>query len=363
MISGRVEPTKKKKKNTVREPPSVFSSLPDEIVENILARVSRWKYPSLSLVSKRFHTVLSSMEIYKTRSQIGASETCSYVLLKLPDHPSASWFSLRPKPNNQNRTKRWFSLETKPNNQNRTKRRGKIKFKRDSWFGHLHNRWTLRGTVRIFDCRSHTSRDAPNMTVARENARSALLDEKIYVMGGCDIDKYNANWIEVFDLKTQSWTSLPGKLYLEADAKEYSYEPKNGAWKLVREMSSAISDSIEVSCEIGNLKYGCTGSGHLMWSGFENEGIEWREIKGLEELQGLKTGTDFGLVGCGGQLLVMWDPYTVSPFKRSNKIRYAEISLESRRNGREMWGKVECVDVLTFPVESYKWFDCVAASV
>ncbi|CAN6967997.1 unnamed protein product [Brassica oleracea var. botrytis] len=110
-------------------------------------------------------------------------------------------------------------------------------------------------------------------------------------------------------------------------------------------MSSAISDSIEVSCEIGNLKYGCTGSGHLMWSGFENEGIEWREIKGLEELQGLKTGTDFGLVGCGGQLLVMWDPYTVSPFKRSNKIRYAEISLESRRNGREMWGKVECVDM------------------
>ena len=48
------------------------------------------------------------------------------------------------------------------------------------------------------------------MTVARENARSALLDEKIYVMGGCDIDQYNANWIEVFDLKTQSWTCLPG---------------------------------------------------------------------------------------------------------------------------------------------------------
>nr|VDD40637.1 unnamed protein product [Brassica oleracea] len=389
-----------KKKNTVREPPSVFSSLPDEIVENILARVSRWKYPSLSLVSKRFHTVLSSMEIYKTRSQIGASETCSYVLLKLPDHASASWFSLRPKPNNQNRTKR-----------------GKIKFKRDSCgfsvvpipspstdsFPELCRIKTVgsdiyiiggpyeepSSSVRIFDCRSHTSRDAPNMTVTRKNAHTVLLDEKIYVMGGCDIDKYNANWIEVFDLKTQSWTSLPGpgaddeelrnhlrknnyyyivyvfegKLYLEADAKEYSYEPKNGAWKLVREMSSAISDSIEISCEIGNLKYGCTGSGHLMWSGFENEGIEWREIKGLEELQGLKTGTDFGLVGCGGQLLVMWDPYTVSPFKRSNKIRYAEISLESRRNGREMWGKVECVDVLTFPVESYEWFDCVAASV
>ncbi|CAF2030029.1 unnamed protein product, partial [Brassica napus] len=93
-------------------------------------------------------------------------------------------------------------------------------------------------------------------------------------------------------------------------------------------------------------------------------GIEWREIKGLRKLRehptrGLKTGSDVGLVVSGGQLLVMWDPY----INRSNKIRYAKISLESRCNGRELWGKVECVDVLTFPVESYEWFGCVAASV
>ena len=55
-------------------------------------------------------------------------------------------------------------------------------------------------SVRIFDCWSYTWRDAPNMTVAREDAQTVLLDEKIYVMGGCDIDKYNANWIEVFDV-------------------------------------------------------------------------------------------------------------------------------------------------------------------
>ncbi|KAF2551567.1 hypothetical protein F2Q68_00037611 [Brassica cretica] len=194
------------------------------------------------------------------------------------------------------------------------------------------------------------------------------------------IDKYNANWIEVFDLKTQSWTSLPGpgaddvelrnhlrkyseyfkvnefkgKLYVATDEKEFSYEPNNGAWKFVRETSSAITDSMEVSCDMRNVIYSCTDSGYLMW----------REIKGLRKLRehptrGLKTGSDVGLVVSGGQLLVMWDPY----IKRSNKIRYAEISLESRRNGRELWGKVECVDVLTFPVESYEWFGCVAASV
>ncbi|RIA04874.1 hypothetical protein BRARA_K00872 [Brassica rapa] len=373
MISDEVEPTKKKKKTVPDELPSMFSSLPDEIIENILARVSRWKYPSLSLVSKRFHSLLSSMDIYKARSQIGSNETCLYIWLKLPGHPCASWFSLRTKPNNQNRTKR---------------RKGKISFKRDSSvmsvvpipsysstdsnfpelsyiktsifisydpslsliiyiIGGSYNK-EPSSSVRIFDCRNHTWRDAPNMTVARENAQTVLVDEKIYVMGGCDIDKYYANWIEIFDVRTQAWTALPGpgaddedellnvfkgKFYLAADEKEYSYEPKNG---------------------------------HLMWSGFENEGIEWSGIKGLEELRehptrGLETGSKFG------QLLVMWDPYppsvSSSSIKRNSKIRYAEISLESRRNGREMWGKVECVDVLTFPVESYEWFDCVAASV
>uniref|UniRef100_M4E5R9 F-box domain-containing protein n=1 Tax=Brassica campestris TaxID=3711 RepID=M4E5R9_BRACM len=190
----------------------MFSSLPDEIIENILARISRWNYPSLSLVSKRFHSLLSSMDIYKARSQRGSNETCLYIWLKLPGHPCASWFSLRPKPNNQKRTKR----------------RGMIRLKRDSSgfsvvpipfsstdsFPELHNITTVgsdiyiiggpykepSSSVRIFDCRSHTWRDAPNMTVAREDAQTVLLDEKIYVMGGCDIDKYNANWIEVFDV-------------------------------------------------------------------------------------------------------------------------------------------------------------------
>ncbi|KAF3591803.1 hypothetical protein DY000_02027581 [Brassica cretica] len=411
MISDEVEPTKKKK--TVPEPPSMFSSLPDEIIENILARVSRWKYPSLSLVSKRFHSLLSSMEIYKTRSQIGASETCVYILLKLPDHPCSSWFFLR----------------TKPNNQNQTKRRGMIRVKRDSSgfsvvpipfsstdsFPELHNITTVgsdiyiiggpykepSSSVRIFDCRSHTWRDAPNMTVARKNAHTVLVDKKIYVMGGCDIDKYNANWIEVFDIKSQSWSALPGpgaddeelrnhlrkysenyyrnivrdpdvvnvfegKIYVTAVGKDYTYDPNNGTWKVVRE-KSFISDYIQVSCETGKVICCCTRSGYLMWSASEIEGRVWREIKGLERLRehpkkGLTTGYKFAQLDCGGKLLVMW--YCSSSIKRRNKILYAKISLESRScNGREVWGKVECVDMLTFPVESYEWFGRVSASV
>ncbi|CAN6880267.1 unnamed protein product [Brassica oleracea] len=406
MTSEEVQPTQINK--TVPESPSSFPSLPDEIIENILARVSRWKYPSLSLVSKGFHSLLSSREIYKTRSQIGANETCVYVWLKLPGHPCASWFSLR----------------TKPYNQNQTKQRGKMRFKRDpsgfsvvpiassptDSFPELYYTKTVgpeiyiiggpyvnkpSSSVRIFDCRSHTWRDGPKMTVARKHANTVVLDEKIYVMGGCDIDAYYANWIEVFDVKTQSWAAFPGpgvdelcnhfrkrrcynvnvfegRIYLLAGDKEYTYEPKDGTWKLVKEISSFLSDdSVEAWCEIGKVICCRTRSGYLMWSASENEGRVWREIKGLKKLRrhptiGLKTGRRFDLVECGGQLLAMWDPYPSvrsSSIKRNIKIWSAKkISLESRCNGCEVWGKVECVDVLTFPVESYQWFNCVTAS-
>ncbi|CAH8366449.1 unnamed protein product [Eruca vesicaria subsp. sativa] len=397
MTSAEVEPTKKKKK--VPEP----SSLPDELTENILARVSRWKYASLSLVSKSFHSLLSSKEIYRTRSQIGATETCIYVWLTFRDHSRAKWFSLR----------------TKPNTQTRTKRRWKTGFKRDSsgmlvvpipsslTYSYPHRShievvgsdiYIIGGyykkpssSVQIMDCQSHTWRDGPNMNVARTHPHTVLLDEKIYVMGGCDIDEYYANWIEVFDLNTQSWTAFPGpdvdelrnflrqrccyivnvfegKIYLLGGDEEYSYEPKDGTWKLVNEISSFLSDdSVQDWCEIGKVICCCTRSGYLKWSASELEGGRvWRKIKGLKKLceqptMGLKSGYAFKLLDCGGKLLVMW--CRRCPIKGSNKIWYAKISLESRRNGREVWGKVECVDVLTFPVESYECFDSVAASV
>lgn len=45
-------------------------------------------------------------------------------------------------------------------------------------------------------------RKAPHMTVTRENnAVANILDEKIYVMGGCTADE-STNWAEVFDTET-----------------------------------------------------------------------------------------------------------------------------------------------------------------
>ncbi|CAA7017222.1 unnamed protein product [Microthlaspi erraticum] len=397
-----VEPTEK----VIPQSPSSFSSLPDEITEMILARVSRWNYPSLSLVSKSFHALLSSMQIYKTRSQIGAEETCFYVCLEFDNQPYLSWFSLWSKPN-----------------QTLTKQTGEIRFKQDSRgnsvvpapFASSHSpRITWQSTqtfgseiyviggpddqpsssVRIFDCRSHIWRDAPSMSVARENACALFVNEEIYVLGGCDIDENSANWFEVFDLKTQTWTALPcpgvddeelrnilreyndnliildafqGKLYVAVvGEKEYAYEPKDGTWKFVKEQLSLPLYSVSAWYEIKHVVYCCTFSGKLMWSVSKTEGKEWRKIKGLRELRndstrGLRTGNRFVLGDDSGKLLVLWDVSDTE--QRKNKIWYAKISLESRCNGCEVWGTVDCVDELTFPCENYKMFHVLSASV
>ncbi|KAG2293673.1 hypothetical protein Bca52824_040342 [Brassica carinata] len=44
------------------------------------------------------------------------------------------------------------------------------------------------------------------MTVAKKFAEAAFIDGKIFVTGGTED---TMNWVEIFDLKTQTWTPLP----------------------------------------------------------------------------------------------------------------------------------------------------------
>ena len=74
--------------------PHSFSSLPDVIVENILARISKCNYPNLSLVSKRFLSLLFSPEIYTTRSRIGTTEPCIYICVERFKDLGLKWYTL-----------------------------------------------------------------------------------------------------------------------------------------------------------------------------------------------------------------------------------------------------------------------------
>ncbi|CAA7060112.1 unnamed protein product [Microthlaspi erraticum] len=57
--------------------PVSMAHLPVDLLLNCLARVSRSYYPTLSLVSKRFRSLLASTtDLYETRRLLGSTESC-----------------------------------------------------------------------------------------------------------------------------------------------------------------------------------------------------------------------------------------------------------------------------------------------
>ncbi|CAH8277536.1 unnamed protein product [Arabidopsis lyrata] len=363
-----------------------FLSLPDEIIENILARISKWTYPNLSLVSKRFLYFLSSPTLYKTRSHIGTTEPCLYFFLKLRYNSSdPQWFTLWMKPD-ENLTSNGETMHDYSS----------IPLHSSSYSSPVPYKSTVAvgseiyliggipeapsSSVRILDCRIHTWRDGPNMTVARSDPVAVYLDEKIYVIGGCGNDE-SANWLEVFDIKTQTWRALPspgtdhelrckyikvnpnafkGKLYVAAETKDYTYEPKDGTWNVVREKS--IFKDIRYWCVIEDVMYSCTYVGSLMW--YDSEGREWREIKGLDEFtvcltSYLKRMYVHGIVNYGGKLVVMWRQWYNEDGKgRKIKVGFSKIALEKRHKD-EIWGKTEWVNTVLEIPNSYYSLTCV----
>lgn len=221
-------------------------------------------------------------------------------------------------------------------------------------------------SVRILDCRSHTWRDAPNMTVARQKATSVLLEGKIYVLGGLGINLPD-NWFEVFDIKTQTWSVLPspiyehkelrghitvnavrGKLYVSAHKKEFTYEPKGGTgtWKVV----GNVSYRMRATCVIENVMYGCTYSGDLMW--FDYEGREWIHINGVTYLckewyHNRRRGV-LGIVNFGVKLVVVLMQRCGEDYKNNKEVEIccAKITLEKRFGG-EVWGMTEWFNNVT----------------
>ncbi|KAJ4913937.1 putative F-box/kelch-repeat protein [Raphanus sativus] len=204
------QPRKKKKK---AKPPS-FSSIPDDVIVNVLARISSSHYRSLSLVSKNFYSLFSSPDIYFARSLICNTDPRLYVGLWLPNPSSHhSWFTLRYRQGQNSFIPFELSLvpvkvlssSYSPDRLNSTT----VAVRSEIYQIGGSNEEKRTKAVRVLDCRSHTWRRAPDMKVARKGAMSYFLDDKIYVIGGCTRTEETMSWGEVFDLKTQTWKPLP----------------------------------------------------------------------------------------------------------------------------------------------------------
>uniref|UniRef100_A0A0D2ZWD0 F-box domain-containing protein n=1 Tax=Brassica oleracea var. oleracea TaxID=109376 RepID=A0A0D2ZWD0_BRAOL len=189
-MKSETEPSEKKDKKL--NPSLSLFSFPDDIVLNCIARISTSYYPNLSLVSKTFASLISSYELYKTRCLQNTYEEILHVCLQFPMDRRPSWFSLWLKPN-----------QTLTNDLERKEKSSRNALMVRNQCGYPAS------DLSVYKSGIWNWREAPNMTVARgEDVIAGVLNDKIYVMGGCSKDE-SKNWAEVFDTNTQTWESLP----------------------------------------------------------------------------------------------------------------------------------------------------------
>ncbi|XP_010447125.1 PREDICTED: putative F-box/kelch-repeat protein At4g34170 [Camelina sativa] len=336
------------------EDPSVETilMLPDDLLLNCLARVSRSYYPTLSLVCNKFHSILASTELGQTRVLLGCTQSCLYVCLRLrTDSKLLRWFILGQR---QNSSRKVLVPILSPN----ITSAGVAVVGPNIYAigGGIRN--NTSSSVMVMDSRSHTWREAPSMRVARKFPSVCTLDGKIYVMGGCD-NLDSTNWMEVFDTNTQTWEFLQipseeicggsnyesvryeGTVYVWSEAKNVTYKLHEDRWSVADMYDNKnrtwgwLSSSY---CVIENVFY-CFLINKIRW--YEPKERAWATLKGLEGLPTLPCNGHVLLADYGGKMLILWEEYVV--VKEKKMIWCAEITIEKRQNG-EIWGTLEWFD-------------------
>ncbi|CAA7033619.1 unnamed protein product [Microthlaspi erraticum] len=321
----------KKKKLSPTPQTSPFLSLPYDLLLDCVARVSRLYHPTLSLVCKRFGSLLASPELYKARSLLGNTERCLYVCIGHGANES-----------------RWYTLCRKPD---------KI----------LDNE----------DTKSKSSGYALARVPFPESPRAdfvglVVVGSSIYQIADWETLKsqfwiagrYLSNLFHVFDTESQVWDALPplpftgnhhvkgtacidGKFHTISTSKvDVAYSSTEGRWDLVRSgMSEYMSNNSY--CVIENVLYSAS-YGDFRW--YDSEAHKWRNLNGLVGLPKLRCEHGIRLADYGGNLVVSWNQQTYYSFLPQTKIWCAEVSLERRRESCEIWGKVEWLEhMLTAP--------------
>ncbi|XP_010446504.1 PREDICTED: F-box/kelch-repeat protein At4g39550-like [Camelina sativa] len=385
MSSPEKKRRRKKKKPSLILPQSTTPnpSLPDDLVLSCLARVPRLYYPTLSLVSKSFRSLIASPELYKIRSSLNRTESCLYVCIQDgDDDPNPKWFTLCLKPN-----------RTLTNDEDLIEKKKKKKKKSSGYalavIPVLHSRgvhwsglvavgsniYNIGGpidqevghssSVSILDCQSHTWGEGPSMRVERNYPAANLLDGKIYMTGGCKDCSNASNWMEVFDPKRQTWEPVlsPGAEIggcsvhksavvdgeiLFANSRGLIYNPKEGRWR--RMPWDMDGGWVWWSyCVVENVLY-YYYEGEFNW--YDSKARLWKTLKGLK---GLPRFARYGgrMADYGGKMAVFWDKIVTSSGCKKKEIWCAVIALE-RRDGEEIWGKVEWHDAVHTVPLSYK---------
>ncbi|CAA7020576.1 unnamed protein product [Microthlaspi erraticum] len=366
--NGEKSPSKK----TPETEPTLNPSLPDDLVVTCLARIPRLHYPTLSLVSKSLRSLLSSPELYQTRSLLNRTDICLYVCLRFPSETIPRWYTLSRKPDK--------FLNNHISKKNKNAPSGNllvpISFLNSppaecsNLIAVGHNLYAPIenapcANVSFLDCRTHTWLEAPSLRFAHTGTKC---DGDMY-FAGCYENPDSLNCIEVFNTNTKTWKPVPpekriftcgkfqGKMYISLKGR-VAYYPKEATWEIVR--LDTDSGQLGVCCikDISYFYY----KGVFMWADPKVGGGPRGKLEGLEGLPKFPYHSTVKLVDYGGKMLVLWDKHVPASWFKKKMIWCAVISLE-RRSNENIWGKVEWFDaVLTVP-RSYKFVFAVAATV
>ncbi|KAF3527881.1 hypothetical protein DY000_02036203 [Brassica cretica] len=400
-------------------------SLPDDLVVSCLARVSRLQYPTLSLVSKSFRSLLASPGLYKTRSSLGHTESCLYVCIRFPNETNPRWFTLCQKPD---RTLTTVDTTKKPSGYALAKlstphsrhahgprlsiaipdslaRLQELSIS-PRFAAHLYKTRSSLGLTEscLYVCirfpnetnpRWFTLCQKPDPPFAKKKKKSsgyALATIPIphsppahwsgLVVGS--IYKTPLSTVSVLDCQSHTWRESPsmlieryypaanvvdGKIYVTGGCEECDnsswmevFDPKTQTWELVPSHGPEICGCKIYKSAVIDEK--------LHMFGTQN-GLAYKPREGRWEriwMKGLKGLPKFAHYGCvkladyGGKMAVLWDKFLPSSGYKKKTIWCAVVALE-RPSNEEIFGKVEWLDaVLTVP-EYYEFVCALVATV
>ncbi|KAH0925408.1 hypothetical protein HID58_017664 [Brassica napus] len=338
------------KKEQSSEQPSLIPSLPEEIIVDILARVGRCRYPKLSLVSKHFRSLVTSHELYERRSLLGCTEHSLYVVLCNKENDNHYCYVLYRKANGNH------SLVLIPSLPKMPRKGGFVAVgSRIYVFGGLNSyrHKKIQTNAISIDCISQTVHLLPSMNVTMSVSVADIIDGKIYVTG------YRCN-MAVFNTETQMWEPktipetmngymwacdcvvMAGKMYMRDPVNSFVfvYESKEIKWEMDKMLNKF---EWKDACVVDDVLY-YYDSGWKVLRAYDPKESSWVVVNGLAELLADARFSAWSYTGSyGGKLAMFYSKIT----GKTKVIRCAEISLERRRQGKKIWGKVEwCDDVL-----------------
>ncbi|CAA7024578.1 unnamed protein product [Microthlaspi erraticum] len=341
-----------KKEQSSEEPPSLITSLPDDMIVDIVARVARRYYPTISLVSKSFRALVASPELYKRRSLLGCTEHCLYAVLFNQNTCHHRLYIL----NSNNRLVLIRSLPLIMPHDG-FGRYVAVNSKIYVVVGHFSDiTWCI-------DCRSHMVQPISNMPKKMFDKGAAIIDRKIYVIGDCFFydDKEWSKGVAVLDTETQTWEPeiikpksdmnvdsvqfdnvvvMEDKIYMRGFQKSFVYGPKERKWELDEMLNSKSWCN---ACVVEDVLYYHDRYKNRLRA-YDPKHRCWSVVKGLEELLFKMAGLLYSYtVSYGGKLGIL--------FHKQEGICCAEIALE-RRQGRVIWGKMQWCDVVAYDVEN-----------